>query len=205
MAHFLSRAIEEGVLTFTEAKVLSDDSLRLLLPSASGEASEEGGVGDRPDPEYVLTNIHKCRTGTLFQFPLLGPERIEYSIDKNRLAMLKEGLGDFGLGFQVIDDIRDMARDYIEERHNYLLSVLVHRDGPRALDFLQGASINDNVLLKVPDVAEAAALRGYALVSRGLSLLDEAGIHMGSEGVATVTQMMFKALRVDEALQWVQR
>ena len=35
----------------------------------------------------------------------------------------------FGLGCQILDDIRDISKDYLEKRHNYILSK-IYSDEP---------------------------------------------------------------------------
>ena len=77
MNRVLAQAQADGVLTAQEVNTLSDESLRVLLPSAAEEASEEGGVVEWPKPNYVLEQLHPLKTGILFQLPLLGPENIE--------------------------------------------------------------------------------------------------------------------------------
>ena len=65
----LNDAVSAGTLTADQADVLAEHSLRCLLPSAAQEASEEGGIAERPAPEYVLDTIHVLKTGLLFSIP----------------------------------------------------------------------------------------------------------------------------------------
>lgn len=138
MNRILAEALASGVLTPHEAGVLSDESLRVLLPSAAEEAFEEGGLKEWPDADYVLTQLHPLKTGILFHIPFLGPETIEKNIDQVKLEAFKAALMDFGIGCQMLDDIRDLARDYIQRRANYVISRLVHGpSGKRAVELLE--------------------------------------------------------------------
>ncbi len=87
---------------------------------------EEGGLKEWPLPKTVLRELHPLKTGSLFQVAFLGPELFEPQVNRNRLAGLKQAMLDFGLGCQILDDIRDMARDYQQRKVNYLLSLLFH-------------------------------------------------------------------------------
>jgi hypothetical protein len=137
MVRILAEALADGVLTPAEAQTLSDESLRVLLASAAEEASEEGGLKEWPDPEYVLDQLHPLKTGILFYIPFLGPEKIEKNIDHEKLTGLKRALLDFGIGCQMLDDIRDLARDYTQRRANYVISRLVHgSNGKREIETL---------------------------------------------------------------------
>ena len=136
----LAEGQEAGVLNATQAAELSERSLQILLPSAAQEASEEEGITDRPDPETVLSVIHRYKTGILFNVAFLAPEIVEPHLDRARAEALKEALLQFGIGCQVLDDIRDLARDHIEKRHNYLLSSLWQTE-PEFSQSLQNLSL----------------------------------------------------------------
>lgn len=128
--HLLDEAIREGVMPADKAAVLGDRALQVLLPSAAQEASEEGGIGHRPEPHHVLSSIHVLKTGLLFHIPFVGPEILDTHLDRNRLQAVKNALLHFGLGCQLLDDLRDMARDFVEQRHNYVLSMLSCENHP---------------------------------------------------------------------------
>jgi hypothetical protein len=130
MKRLLDEAVAAGTINARQAFQLSERSLQVLLPSAAQEATEEGGITERPDPAYVLSTIHVLKTGILFNIPFLGPDLIEHQLDPRRLADLKQALLDFGLGCQLLDDLRDMAKDVLDKRHNYVLSVLARDKNP---------------------------------------------------------------------------
>lgn len=131
----LLRSVESGELTAEQAYLLSKGTLQALLPSAAQEASEESGIEKRPAADRVLNSIHRYKTGILFHIPFVGPNLIEKNEDWDvvKASRINAALLDFGLGCQLLDDIRDLARDMIEKRNNYLLSVLSERS-PEILD-----------------------------------------------------------------------
>lgn len=202
MKRILDEAVEEKVITIEESKILADKSLRILLPSAAEEASEEGGILQRPDPDYVLNTIHKLKTGLLFHIPFLGPESIESGIDQDRLSGCKEGLGRFGLGCQLLDDIRDMARDYLEKRHNYVLSCIFWQGRSGDIDLLKDLEKDMRVQDKISPffnqvVLPAAELAGD-LLKDGLFILDKLGLGLGESAAKNMARSMFKILDVGE-------
>jgi hypothetical protein len=128
--HLLEEGVQEGIIPADKATLLGDRALQILLPSAAQEASEEGGIEHRPAPGYVLNTIHVLKTGLLFHIPFVGPETLDTHLDRDRLKTVKDALLRFGLGCQLLDDLRDMARDFVEKRHNYVLSILACEKHP---------------------------------------------------------------------------
>jgi hypothetical protein len=90
LTRLLDEAVEAETITRRQAGAVTDASLRNLLPSAAQEASEEGGITDRPTPAYVLDTVHLLKTGLLFNIPFTGVDLIEETIDRDRLARIKQ-------------------------------------------------------------------------------------------------------------------
>ncbi len=191
----LAEGQEAGVLNATQAAELSERSLQILLPSAAQEASEEEGITDRPDPETVLSVIHRYKTGILFNVAFLAPEIVEPHLDRARAEALKEALLQFGIGCQVLDDIRDLARDHIEKRHNYLLSSLWQTE-PEFSQSLQNRTMHpdDRLYLEVPQVTLPAARLGFGMMRDGLATLGEMGLGIRPRLAENLAASMFKVL-----------
>ena len=189
----LNDAVAEGVITEGESRALLFGSLQVLLPSAAQEAAEEAGVKRRPDPEHVLSTIHRYKTGLLFHIPMLGPERIEAGISRRRMAAAKDALMQFGLGCQLLDDVRDMGRDLREQRHNYALSLLA-RDFRDTYAACPRASAADRLYRRFPEVAVPTAKRGLAFMREGLRGLDSLGLGIELAGADAIARAMFKVL-----------
>ncbi len=199
LARLLNVAVSDRLITSEEASILSESSLQVLLPSAAQEATEEGGITDRPRPEYVLNTIHRLKTGLLFNLPFLGPERIEPQVDLRKMAVLKDALMSFGLGCQILDDIRDMARDYRERRHNYILSCLQWSADPfvRTLEARQ-PEVDARLYNEVPHLVLPAARLAMAKLCAGLTVMSREGLDIGNAAVDTMAGVLFDTLDLAE-------
>lgn len=197
LAEILNDAVAAGTLTPAQSAALSRESLCRLLPSAAQEATEEGGIAVRPPPEEVLGVIHRLKTGLLFNVAFVGPEIAEPAVF-DRTEPLREGLMNFGLGCQVLDDIRDMARDFLEKRHNYLLSVLFFQAPERLREWTaRPPSVSDRLYLDVPQFTLPAARRGFDLMVSGLRTLGEAGLGCSGAQAESMARAMFPVLDLE--------
>ena len=199
LKNITDQAVRDKVITEDEASLLTHKSLQILLPSAAEEASEENGITHRPDAEYVLNTIHRLKTGLLFHIPFLGPDTIEFNIDKDKLALCKEGLMSFGLGCQILDDIRDISKDHLESRHNYILSMM-YADHPLDVAVLHAIEPDidgsSNIFDLFPDVVYPAADRALNLLTGGLSSLGAAGLGVSGTIARHLSLGMFHVLGV---------
>ena len=181
LSRVLAQAVADGALTEAQAAEFSDATLRRLLPSAAQEAGEEGGVVERPDPAYVLETIHLLKTGLLFNIPFTGFDLIETDVDAEKASRLKAALRAFGGGCQILDDVRDLARDFVERRHNYVLSTLA-RDRPSVL-----AAWSQRPLKATDRLYGEVADESFAAARLGLNRLAEACATFQAEGVFSTT------------------
>lgn len=195
----LAEGLASGALNAAQARELSDRSLQILLPSAAQEASEEMGITERPSSEHVLSIIHRYKTGILFNVAFLAPEIIEPQLNQARAAALKEALLKFGIGCQVLDDIRDMARDYIERRHNYLLSRLWENQ-PEFFQTLEARKLNitDRLYLEVPQYTLPAARLGCSMMREGLTALGDMGLGISKKTAGHMADSMFALLDLQD-------
>jgi len=197
--HLLRAAVADKTLTEGQADALADASLRCLLPSAGQEASEEGGIVARPAPAYVLDTIHVLKTGLLFNIPFTGVDLVEHELEPKRVVRLKTALRMFGGGCQILDDVRDLARDFVEHRHNYVLSVLA-RDNPEVLESWAGRDIqvDDRLYFDVPSVSFQAARLGYLRLTEACLILQEEGVMTSGVPVGMMALSMFAVLDLED-------
>jgi hypothetical protein len=204
MNRILHDAVKGNSLSTDEAMILSEKSLHVLLPSAAEEASEEGGITHRPSPQYVLHTIHRLKTGLLFQIPFLGPDSIETEIDPTLLADCKDAMNKFGLGCQILDDIRDMAKDHIERRHNYILSTICHEKRISYSNLLESMMPQMQISSKIhsyfPDVIVPAAALAHKFLQEGLDILCQCGLDINESAVSQMADSMYYVLDVGDAL-----
>jgi hypothetical protein len=200
----IDEAVSKGIIMEHDALALSNKSLQILLPSAAEEASEEGGITSRPDADYVLNTIHRLKTGLLFHIPFLGPDNIEKKVSNDMLALCRNGLMSFGLGCQILDDIRDISKDHLEQRHNYILSKMNSIE-PSYLTKLREVehSIDgsSNIFDMFPEVVHPAADKAMGLLSEGLLMLSDAGLGVGKQMARVLALSMFNVLGVGELTQ----
>jgi hypothetical protein len=199
LADLLEDGLVSGTLSRSAARRLRERSICELLPSAAQEATEEDGIRNRPDPGYVLETIHRLKTGLLFNITFTGPEVVEDSLDHSRATVLKDALMDFGLGCQMIDDIRDLARDLVEKRHNYVLSTIAARD-PDLLAELEAGDHDaaDRLYLRVPEYTVPISQAALQRMSRGLQTLGAYGLGIERQTARDLSRTMLTVLDVED-------
>jgi len=192
----LAEAVRSNTIDAGAADRLSEQTLRCLLPSAAQEAGEEGGItSPRPLPEFVLGTVHRYKTGILFHVPFVGPDVVETSIDRHLLEQIQEALMNFGLGCQLLDDIRDVARDWIEQRHNYVLSLIEHQH-PELLVRLRESvkTVEDRAYLVLPGPCAETAQRALGLMTDALTLLGRCGFGFAPRTARRMATSMLNVL-----------
>lgn len=188
----LDAAIMEKSFLPEEASRLARATLTILFPRAAEEGMEEGGLKEWPLPKTVLRELHPLKTGSLFQVAFLGPELFEPHINRNRLAGLKKAMLDFGLGCQILDDIRDIARDYQQRKVNYLISLLFHAPDADAnfkrLESLyeKSPALDSRWYNRFPEMTYYAAQRAIDYLQESFKNLAAHGL-AGMDAVASAT------------------
>lgn len=197
--HLLEEATRKGVVPADKATLLGDRALQILLPSAAQEASEEGGISHRPTPDYVLSTIHVLKTGLLFHIPFVGPETLDTHLDRTRLHAVKQALLHFGLGCQLLDDLRDMARDFVEHRHNYVLSILACENHPilktwqsRPLD------LDERLYQEVPHATLPTLRLALETMREALATLGNNGLKLGQDRNRDMACSMLNVLDLED-------
>lgn len=194
-------AVRNKILSEADGSVLTHKSLQVLLPSAAEEASEENGIVHRPDAEYVLNTIHRLKTGLLFHLPFLGIDTIEKNLNPDTVLLCKQGLMSFGLGCQILDDIRDIAKDHLESRHNYILSALFEDNllaAAKLREMEPSMDVASNVFELFPEVVHPAADKALELLTGGLLSLGSAGLGISRAAAVHLSFSMFDVLGVGE-------
>jgi len=202
LKELLDEAVADNIITLEESSLLATSSLQIILPSAAEEAQEETGIKNRPDPEYVLNTIHRMKTAILFHIPFLGPESIEHSINPETLNQMKIAYDKIGLGCQLLDDIRDIARDYLEKKHNYILSQIFfhnHIAYINRVEQLQDIEEADNkIYSQFPEVVLPASSLAQSLLREGLFSLNSLGLNISSGIVDLMIRSLVNVLDVKE-------
>lgn len=123
------RAIEEiGEEGFSQdmARQLLREVLALLLTSGLQEDEEESlknnGILTATE---VLEEVHPRKTGSLFSAPVLLAERLG-AANPARCTTIARALGNFGIGCQILDDLKDVMDDLLRNRNNIVISIAYH-------------------------------------------------------------------------------
>lgn len=197
--HLLDDAVAAGTLTTCQAGLLADESLRCLLPSAAQEASEESGIRSRPSPAQVIETIHVFKTGLLFNIPFMGVDLVEQDVDPARLARMKRALRLFGGGCQILDDLRDIARDFVERRHNYMLSVLAQEPHPILAQWAQrDIQVTDRVYFDVLPQSLAAAHLALRQIAEACVILREEHVLVPEVSAKRMTASLLTVLDLED-------
>jgi len=174
----LAEAVAEGTITVAESNLISAKSLQILLPSAAEEAMEEGGMENIPTAQFVLEQIHPIKTGVLFHIPFLGPDTIEPNLNRELVDRIKSALLKFGIGCQLLDDIRDLNRDFVEKRGNYFVARLAE-EGKAYIQNLEALSSTQDldkfVALEFPEMTSEVLKLALENLTSAIKELDQCG------------------------------
>jgi hypothetical protein len=176
MNRLLAEAVQREIISSADSILLSDKTLQILLASAAEEGMEEGGVENYPKPEFIISDIHPIKTGVLFHIPFMALETIEKEIDKPKLEELKKGLMLFGIGCQLLDDIRDLNRDFIEKRVNYCISSLFYNNQLDEINpFINRNDIDANIAIYLKELLRPTYELACNKLDCAINILDKNG------------------------------
>jgi hypothetical protein len=175
---FLQEAVSAGSFTQAEADTLLNISLTAISASGREEAMEEAGITRDLTPAQILAEIHQPKTGQLFTTPLQAPLALG-DIDKTdpQVAAFLEGLEQFGIGCQILDDLSDLGADLSAAKYNYLAAAIRHGE----------------------DEAEKEALAALSLQAPSAALTADSGLYRRFPQAAKTT-LMTAVDRLDTAL-----
>lgn len=176
-------------------------SLRALLPSALQEGEEEHRPVAVLPPEEILRDVHQLKTGDLFTAPLALPRCLEEPAPARVKACLA-AVESFGLGCQVLDDVKDLPDDVRSGRHNLLVS-LITRDHEETnwLDRLRAEPDADWAAWeRFPDVAAEAGRLAVERFRASFQALAELGLELPGVEQGALVGCMCELLRVPSGL-----
>lgn len=200
----LQEAVAAGSFTPQEADQLLGISLTAISASGREEAMEEAAAshaaavnaaGLNPatgldlTPEEILREIHRPKTGQLFTAPLQAPLALG-DIDGNhpRARAFLEGLEQFGIGCQVLDDLSDLGADLAAKKINYLAAAIRHGEADvekRALAALmekgptEDLAADSGLYRRFPKAAKAALRVAIDRLDTALIRLADGGLPLG--------------------------
>lgn len=182
-----------GRLTFEQAHELQRLSLTTLVASGAEEHAEEAGILDALSPAEVLRTVHAVKTGLLFEAPLLIPEAMGL-IGGPATRLARRGLHEFGVGCQILDDMADVELDLRQRRHNYVLSLAVHRSRCVLKRLRAAEPGSDDVAESLTPHVRRASAAAQKLMHRGLARLARGGLKISAADQRAVCDAMFPLL-----------
>jgi len=205
---FLLDALEDGIISNKEMVRLLNISLSAISASGREEAEEEGGVFDVPRPQQILQKIHLAKTGHLFAAPLSAPIALgDIDLNQPTAALAKDGLMNFGLGCQILDDISDMGMDLSDRKYNYLISLIHHQGTRDEKKLLEKLSRNDNSDVKegseklyqsFPIAAQQALTDATQQLKEALTSLSDCGLPLSALNRELFIKILVKVFKHPE-------
>lgn len=96
--------------------------LGVLIPSGIEEHEEESAQSAPiPEVQVVLEQVHYRKTGLLFEAPVRLVEKMGVA-DLGRSGPVARALSCFGIGCQILDDLKDVVDDLYFHKHNLVIS-----------------------------------------------------------------------------------
>lgn len=130
LARIVLDEVASGRMDLFEGKKLLKAALAVLIPSGIEEHEEESLNKETiPSVDVILTQIHPRKTGLLFEAPVRLVEMMNIA-DPQRAPKVAQALGDFGVGCQILDDLKDVADDLANQKYNVVISQAFHGDHP---------------------------------------------------------------------------
>ncbi|SHI52681.1 Polyprenyl synthetase [Malonomonas rubra DSM 5091] len=123
LAMLAADEVASGRFDAQAAKCLLSAVLAVLIPSGIEEHEEERR-GERVmlSVEQMLKEIHYRKTGLLFEAPVRLAAKMR-DVDSQRAEQVAKALSTFGIGCQILDDLKDIADDLYFNKHNLVVSV----------------------------------------------------------------------------------
>lgn len=172
----LLQRFQAGDVVLNQVLLAGHTSLRCLTESGVQEASEEKGSRQDLQPEEVLEQVHRFKTGLLFQAPWALPDLLENG-SLRQVGKMKQGLFDIGMGCQILDDMNDLASDLDNEKQNYVLALIRHRSSRKERCSLEEMSClglaqkHSGLVFHFPRAGKTAFQRAMYFLNNGCDLL----------------------------------
>jgi hypothetical protein len=185
----LQEAVSSGSFTKAEADALLNISLTAISASGREEAMEEAGATRDLTPAQILAEIHLPKTGHLFTTPLQAPLALG-DIDRSdpHVAAILEGLEQFGIGCQILDDLSDLGADLSAAKYNYLGAAIRHGENATEKETLadlkrqapsEALTADSGLYRRFPKAARATLQAGIDRLETALIRLADGGLPLG--------------------------
>ena len=126
LASLIMDEVASGRMDHSSAQQLLSAALAVLIPSGIEEHEEESRTKEAiPPVETILQQIHPRKTGLLFEAPIRLVEKMHVA-DSSFSGVIAEALANFGIGCQILDDLKDVTDDLYQHKYNIVISQAWH-------------------------------------------------------------------------------
>lgn len=139
--NIINNSIDELTIDSYKKNRMIQGYTKALYSVALGENLRELGQNIE-EPKEIIENIHKKIGGELLQLAFVIPSINE---ENEILNQAKDGIFQIGIALQLLDDICDFKEDLDENKKNYLLSKISHKNNLNVLK-IKEISNNENFI-----------------------------------------------------------
>ncbi len=140
--NIINNSIDELTIDSYKKNRMVQGYTKALYSVALGENLRELGEIIE-EPKEIIENIHKKIGGELLQLAFVIPSINE---ENEILNQAKDGIFQIGIALQLLDDICDFKEDLDENKKNYLLSKISHKNNLNVLK-IKEVSNDENFML----------------------------------------------------------
>ncbi len=187
ISNLAAAELAAGKFSLAQVEKLSRVVMAVLTPSGLEEHEEESlDKLTIPTPEQIIKKVHHLKTGLLFRAPLDLIAGLENGHNETS-ASVAEGLRLFGIGCQMLDDLKDVSDDITTKHFNAVVSYArygVDSEERAAVSAIEGsqsvaAAAADAIVAKTPlahkacqDQARLFFIESYGKLSSALPGFD---------------------------------
>ncbi len=187
ISNLAAAELAAGKFSLEQVEKLSRVVMTVLTPSGLEEHEEESlDKLTIPTPKQIIEKVHHLKTGLLFRAPLDLIAGLENGHNETS-ANVAEGLRLFGIGCQMLDDLKDVSDDLATKHFNAVVSYARHgvdREENAVVSSIEGcpgvdAVTADAIAAKIPqahqacrDQAQLFFIESYKRLSSVLSGFD---------------------------------
>ncbi|WP_321366442.1 class 1 isoprenoid biosynthesis enzyme [uncultured Desulfuromusa sp.] len=153
LANLILEEVASGRMNLVNAQQLLAASLAVLIPSGIEEHEEESSIKEPVPPvEIILQQVHPRKTGLLFEAPIRLVGKMQIA-DLSRSQHISEALSKFGVGCQILDDLKDVADDLYHRKYNIVISQAWHGNNEAEKQQIAAFLQSDETYEQAQDIA----------------------------------------------------
>ena len=154
LANLIITEVAAGRMDHSRAQQLLAAALSVLIPSGIEEHEEESCDKEAiPSVETILQQVHPRKTGMLFEAPIRLVEKMHVA-DPSRSPFVAKALANFGIGCQILDDLKDVADDLYQCKYNIVISRAYHGNNKQEKQQIESFQLVESTHEQAQQIAE---------------------------------------------------